>query len=135
MGKYIRLRKGFTINLAGKAAPKIAETEQAETVSIKPTDFHGLYMPKVVVKEGDNVKAGTPLFHDKKLEQVAFTSPVSGEVVEIRRGEKRSLLEVVVLADKGTEYQPFRKYTVSEVANLAPAEIKAQLLASGVWLN
>ena len=135
MGKFIRLKKGFTINLSGKAAPKIAETEPAETVSIKPTDFHGLYIPKVVVKEGDNVKAGSVLFHDKKLERIQFTSPVSGEVVEIKRGEKRSLLEIKILADRKSEYESFKKYTVSEIAHLSDAEIKSQLLLAGVWPN
>ena len=135
MGKFIRLKKGFSINLAGKAAPKIAETEPAETVSIKPSDFHGLYMPKVVVKEGDVVKAGSPLFHDKRLEKVQFTSPVSGEVVEVKRGDKRLLLEVKILADKKNEYENFGKFTVSEIANLSADTIKSQLLATGVWLN
>lgn len=135
MGKFIRLKKGFTINLTGKAAPKIADTGPSETVSIRPGDFHGLYMPKILVKEGDNVKAGAPLFHDKRLEKVMFTSPASGEVVEIRRGEKRTLLEVKILADKKIDFQGFKKYSVSEVANLAPEEIKDQLLLSGAWLN
>ena len=67
MGKFIRLKKGFTINLAGKAANKIAEIEPPDTVAIKPADFQGLYMPKLVVTEGDSVKAGSPLFHDKKF--------------------------------------------------------------------
>ncbi len=135
MGKFIRLTKGFNINLAGKASHKIAEAEPAETVSVKPLDFQGLYMPKVTVKEGDNVKAGTPLFHDKKFEKVQFTSPVSGEVVEIKRGEKRKLLEVKILADKKSDYINFKKFTVSELANLSSEEVKSQLLDSGAWLN
>ncbi len=135
MGKFIRLKKGFTINLAGKAAPKVGDSASTDTVAIKPDDFHGVYIPKVVVKEGDSVKAGSPLFHDKKLERIQFTSPVSGEVVRITRGEKRKLTEVVILADKSTEYQSFRKYTVSEIANLPAEDIKSQMLDSGVWAN
>jgi len=135
MGKFIRLKKGFTINLAGKAAPKIVEIEPAETVSVKPTDFHGVYMPKVVVKEGDSVKAGTPLFHDKRHENIQFTAPVSGEVVEIKRGEKRTLLEVKILADKVSQSATFNKYSISEIANLSAEDVKSQLLASGSWLN
>ncbi len=135
MGKFIRLKKGFTINLAGKAATKIVDSTPAETVAIKPDDFHGVYIPKVVVKEGDTVKAGSPLFHDKKLETVMFTSPVSGEVVKVTRGEKRKLVEVVVLADRTIEYQNFKKHTVSEIGNLAADQIKSQMLESGVWTN
>ncbi|MFN7494165.1 MAG: Na(+)-translocating NADH-quinone reductase subunit A [Cyclobacteriaceae bacterium] len=135
MGKFIRLKKGFTINLAGKAAAKVVETEQPETFVIKPTDFYGTYMPKPVVKEGDTVKAGSPLFHDKKHEQVLYTAPVSGEIVEIKRGEKRKLLEIKILADKKVEYATFNKYSVSDIANLPVAELKNQLLSSGVWPN
>lgn len=135
MGKFIRLKKGFDINLAGKAAPKIAPSDLPETFAIKPSDFHGIYMPKMLVAEGDSVKAGSPLFHDKKNEKIVFTSPVSGEVVEIKRGEKRKLLEVKILADKTNEYVPFTKYSVSEITNLGRDKAQEQLLASGVWLN
>ncbi len=133
MGKFIKLKKGFTINLAGKAAPKVVEPEQPETFVIKPTDFHGIYMPKPVVKEGDTVKAGSALFHDKKHENILFTSPVSGEVVEIKRGEKRKLLEIKILADKKIEYESFPKYSVSDIANLSASDIKSQILKSGIW--
>jgi Na+-transporting NADH:ubiquinone oxidoreductase subunit A len=133
MGKFIKLKKGFTINLAGKAVPKVVEPEQPETFVIKPTDFHGIYMPKPVVKEGDSVKAGSALFHDKKHENILFTSPVSGEVVEIKRGEKRKLLEIKILADKTVEYESFPKFSVSDIANLPVAAIKDQILKSGIW--
>jgi Na+-transporting NADH:ubiquinone oxidoreductase subunit A len=135
MGKFIRLKKGFDINLAGKAVPKTTHIEQPETVAIKPTDFHGVYMPKMMVKEGDNVKAGSPLFHDKKHENIVFTAPVSGEVVEVKRGEKRKLLEVKILADKTIEYAPFSKYSVSDILSLTREKALEQLLASGVWAN
>lgn len=135
MGKFIRLKKGFDINLAGKAALSTAQIDQPETFAIKPTDFQGIYMPKVVVKEGDVVKAGAPLFHDKRHDKIAFTAPVSGEVVEVKRGEKRKLLEVVILADKSVEHVQFQKYSVSEIANLPRQKAQEQMLASGVWLN
>jgi len=135
MGKFIRLKKGFDINLAGKAASTIAQTEQPETFAIKPTDFHGIYMPKPVVKEGDQVKAGSVLFHDKKNEQLVFTAPVSGEVVEIKRGKKRKLLEIKILADRTIEYLSFNKYSVSELASLTREKALEQLLKSGVWVN
>ena len=51
---------------------------------IKPTDFHGL-TPKLTVKIGDKVKAGTVLFFDKSNEKVKFCSPVSGEIIDIRK--------------------------------------------------
>jgi Na+-transporting NADH:ubiquinone oxidoreductase subunit A len=138
MGKTIRLKKGFDINLAGKAAPKVASAgapDPGETFAVKPTDFHGIYLPKVLVKEGDTVKAGSPLFHDKRNDKITFTAPVSGEVVEIKRGEKRKLLEVKILADSKVEYVNFTRYNTTEIQSLGREEAQKQLLASGVWLN
>lgn len=138
MGKTIRLKKGFDINLAGKAAPKIAATasiETGETFAVKPIDFYGIYLPKVVVKEGDTVKAGATLFRDKRNEKIAFTAPVSGEVIEVKRGEKRKLLEVKILADSQIEYQEFRKFSESEIPSLSRETAQEQMLASGVWVN
>lgn len=133
MGKFIRLKKGFTINLQGKASPKVVEIDQPETFVIKPTDFQGLYMPKPTVNVGDTVKAGTPLFHDKKHENVVYAAPVSGEIVEVKRGEKRKLLEIKILADKKVEHETFNKYSVSEIANLSATSLKEQILKSGIW--
>jgi Na+-transporting NADH:ubiquinone oxidoreductase subunit A len=84
---------------------------------------------------GDSVKAGTPLFHDKRHEQIVFTAPVSGEIVEVKRGEKRKLLEIKILADKKVEFESFKKYSVSDINNASASELKAQLMASGVWTN
>ena len=135
MGKFIRLKRGFDISLAGKAALTIATSEQPEIFAIKPSDFHGIYMPKLLVKEGDNVKSGTPLFHDKKNEEMVFTSPVSGEVVEIKRGAKRKLLEVRILADRSVEYLNFNKFSVSDITHMKRETAQKQMLESGVWVN
>ncbi len=131
----IKTRKGFDINLVGKAALQLGTAEQSETFAIKPTEFVGMHRPKVIVREGDVVKAGTPLFFDKKLEKVLYTSPVSGEVVEVKRGNKRQLLEIKILADKQIEYENFTKYTVSDMANLKGDDVKETLLKSGAWIN
>lgn len=135
MGKFIRLKRGFDINLAGKAALKLAVADQPDTFAIKPTDFQGIYMPKMLVAEGDIVKAGSPLFRDKRNEKIVFTAPVSGEIVEVNRGEKRKLLEVKILADKSIDYLPFTKYSVSEIPRLTREVVQDQLLSSGVWPN
>jgi Na+-transporting NADH:ubiquinone oxidoreductase subunit A len=135
MGKFIRLSKGFNINLKGKPANQVSDAGAPDTVAIKPDDFHGLYMPKVVVNVGDSVKAGTVLFHDKQNPEITFTAPVSGEVVEVLRGEKRKLLEIKILADRTTEFLGFKKFTVSELSSAPVKELKSQLLQSGVWAN
>lgn len=135
MSKNIKLKKGFNINLAGKAALKLVEGVQPETFAIKPTDFLGLTRAKLLVKEGDMVKAGTPLFFDKGLESVLYVAPVSGEVTEVKRGEKRKILEVKIRADKEIQYETYQKSSVSELKNLSRETIVESLTQRGAWPN
>lgn len=135
MSKFIKLKKGFDIRLAGKAEKKIADVAPAETFALKPSDFVGLKRPKMVVNEGDKVKAGTPLFFDRQEERVLYTAPVSGEIIEIKRGDKRKLLEVKILADKTIEYEAFPKLSASEISALPKESVIDTLLKSGVWPN
>ncbi len=133
MSKSIRLKKGFDISIAGKANSTVVEADQPETFAIKPTNFHGILRPKLTVAVGDNVKAGTPILFDKKNERVKHVAPVSGEIVDIKRGEKRKLLEVVILADKQIEYEKFKSHSVSELASLSKEQVIEQMLEGGVW--
>lgn len=133
MSNNIKLKKGFDINLVGKAEKRIADTQQPETFSYKPTSFKGILRPKVLVNEGDTVKAGTPILFDKKNDRVIHVAPVSGEVVEIRRGEKRKLLEVVFLADKEIVSEDFN--ATPDIEALSREEVVNQMLRSGVWVN
>lgn len=135
MVETIRIKKGFDINLEGKAEKKIIEVEPPETYAIKPTDFMGIKRPKLLVSEGDSVKAGTQIMFCKMNDRIKYVSPVSGEVVEIVRGDKRKLLEVRVLADRDTKYEPFRKFSVSEINNLSKEKIADILCETGIWPN
>ncbi len=135
MSNIIKIKKGFNINLKGKAEKKIAESPQPETFAVKPTDFFGITRPKLLVAEGDNVKAGTPLFYDKLLEGIMFCSPVSGEVAEIKRGAKRKILEIKILADKSVEHVEFKKHSVSDISKVTREESTELMKKSGVWPN
>ncbi len=129
MSKVIKIKKGLNISLLGTAEKIMKKADQADLYAIKPTDFIGI-RPKLVVKVGDNVKAGTPLFFDKFQPEVQFVSPVSGEVVEINRGERRAILEVVVKADAIIEYEQFK---VADPKDLSREEIVEALQNSGLW--
>lgn len=133
MSQIIRLKKGFEINLAGEAKKEVVSVQQPETFSVKPTDFPGVQRPKTLVKVGDNIKAGTPVFVGKNYPEVNFASPVSGEVVEVVRGEKRALLEIRILADSNLEYEENKTFTPSDIGNANSEELKNQLVGSGVW--
>jgi Na+-transporting NADH:ubiquinone oxidoreductase subunit A len=135
MSHTIKLKKGFDINLSGKAEKKIAECDQPKTFALKPTDFVGIQRPKVMVSEGDTVKAGTPLLFCKMMEDVKYCSPVSGEIIEIKRGEKRKLLEIIILADEKIVSEEYKKFSISEIQKTEKQEIVDLMVASGVWPN
>lgn len=135
MSHTIKLKKGFDINLSGKANKKLAECDQPDTFALKPTDFAGILRPKVMVSEGDTVKAGTPLLFCKMMEDVKYCAPVSGEIVEIKRGEKRKLLEIKILADKEIISEEYKKFSVSELSKVEKSEAIDLMVKSGVWPN
>ncbi|MEB2786638.1 Na(+)-translocating NADH-quinone reductase subunit A [Algoriphagus persicinus] len=132
MSKIVKLKKGFDINMVGKAKQELADFAPAQTFAIKPTDFIGLQRPKVLVNEGDTVKAGTPILIDKALDQVIYASPVSGKVVEVKRGDRRKLLEISILADATISHEQFGSV---DIASLDRDALAAKLAASGIWPN
>jgi Na+-transporting NADH:ubiquinone oxidoreductase subunit A len=129
MSNDIRIKKGLDIKLVGEATLTKSDAIKSNFYSIKPEDFHGL-TPKLLVKAGAKVKAGEPIFYDKSNESIQFVSPVSGEIVEIIRGEKRRILEVKIQAEKT---QTFLEHQKIEVKSANAEDIKATLLASGCW--
>ncbi len=128
-----KLRKGFNINLVGKAENKVEAGATPSTYAVKPTDFVGFSKPKLLVKEGDAVKAGTPIYYDKSMESVMHSAPVSGKVKAIVRGEKRKLLEIVIEPDATIKYEEYKQHSTSEITGLSKEEIVENLQKSGVW--
>jgi Na+-transporting NADH:ubiquinone oxidoreductase subunit A len=129
MAQTIRLKKGYDIKLEGEAPRFDLHFEQSRLFAIKPTDFRGL-TPRLLVEEGSEVKAGDPLFHDKSSEKLLFTSPVSGEIVEIRRGARRAIQEIIILSDQQLAFKDFGK---SDPLQMNSDEILDKLLESGCW--
>ncbi len=129
MSKTVKLRKGFDIKMQGVAEHIFTQNPMPEAVALKPTDFVGL-VAKLSVKEGDKVLAGDPLFVDKLRPEVQFTSPVSGTVSAINRGNRRALLSVVVTPDKETEYKQFES---TNVDSMSREQIISTLMNAGVW--
>lgn len=129
MSDIINLKKGLNIPIEGAADRQIKKVIVPGLVAVKPTDFRAL-VPKVLVHEGDKVLAGSPVLADKANPSIMFTSPVSGTVKEIVRGEKRKLLEVRIEADKTVTYEDFG---AKDPAKLNADQIKEMLLKSGLW--
>jgi len=129
MSNDIKIKKGLDIKLKGTAEKAKENAIISNFYSVRPEDFHSV-IPKLISKVGTKVKAGAPIFYNKSNENVKFASPVSGEVIEIARGEKRKILSIKIQADKSQEYQDNGVFNIDS----ANAEsIKSHLLASGCW--
>ncbi len=124
------LKQGHDILLVGEAANKV-DNGTATRFAVQPQNFIGMSpIPKVTVEVGDTVKAGDVLFFDKKRPEIMHTSPVSGEILEVTRGEKRSIARIVVLADKE---QQSKAFTAPDLATVSREDLVKFLLESGVW--
>jgi len=128
----IHVRQGRDIKLAGPARQEIHDTGIPDRVAIQPPDFPGLRL-RLLVREDDQVKVGTPLFEDKTNPKIKIVSPASGRVSAINRGEKRALLEVVVEADGSQQALARQRYSADEVSRLSREDLVEALLEGGFW--
>lgn len=130
MSNIINLKRGLDIPISGVAAQITGKRIVPDIVAVKPTDFKG-FAPRLLVREGDKVLAGSPVLADKQRPSILVTSPVSGVVTEIVRGEKRKLLEVRIKADKEQKAVDFGG---KGVGSMTAEEVKDLLLKSGLWV-
>ena len=117
------------MNLKGKAVKEKTNIVRGSELALTPDAFVGM-TPKVVVKEGDMVKAGDALFVNKQYPDVKFASPVSGQVSAVIRGERRKVLCVKVKADQEQQYVDYGK---KDVAQLDGEAVKQALLEAGLF--
>ncbi len=129
MSKDIRIRKGFDIKLVGEAEKDTVQAIPSNVYAIQLSDFHGI-IPKMLKKVGDKVQAGEAVFYNKTNEAMKFAAPVSGEISEIVRGDRRRILTIKISADKEQKHTSVASVNV-DTANAET--IKNHLLATGCW--
>jgi len=129
MSKDIRIKKGLDIKLVGEAEKNTTTSSLSSVYAVKPEDFHGI-TPKLVAKEGAEVKAGETLFYSKSDERILFLSPVSGKVTEVVRGARRKVLAVKIAADP---QQVHKDFGTKNADKMSAEEVKNHLFTSGCW--
>ncbi|TXD51031.1 MULTISPECIES: Na(+)-translocating NADH-quinone reductase subunit A [unclassified Polaribacter] len=129
MSKDIRIKKGLDIKLVGEAEKNTTNSPLSSVYAVKPEDFHGI-TPKLVAKEGAEVKAGDTLFYSKSDERILFLSPVSGKVMEVVRGARRKVLAVKIAADTK---QVHKDFGTKDADVMSAEEVKNYLFTSGCW--
>lgn len=118
----IKLKKGYNLKLKGGiTSDAITQAPAPAHCAIVPDDFTGI-IPRMEKKEGEQVKAGEALYHDKTEERIKVTSPVSGTVKAIVRGDRRKIEQVIVECGENIDS---KKFDLS-----SPIDV---LLDSGLW--
>jgi len=125
------IRRGLDLPLHGAPEQRIDRGRPIGSVALVADDYVGVHASPSV-REGDRVALGQPLFEDRKNPGVPFTSPGSGIVAAIHRGERRALESIVVRLVGDAEIT-YRAHASSELARLAADSIREQLIASGQW--
>ncbi len=129
MSENLRIKKGLDIKLVGAAEHTTSKAVTSNVYAITLNDFYGL-TPKLMVKEGEEVKAGEPIFYNKDVKEMVFVSPVSGELIEVVRGARRKILTIKILADK--EQQQI-SHNPLDLDHASDEEVRAFLLKTGCW--
>ena len=130
----IKIKKGLNIPIHGLPAGDIIDSKKSRSVGILGSDYVGM-KPTMLVEEGERVKLGQALFEDKKNPGVIFTSPAGGKVEAINRGERRALQSVVIEVDQNEEVVKFKSFSENDLSNSSSKDVRAQLIASGMWTS
>lgn len=128
----IRIKKGLDLPIKGGPEQIVKATASPKTVAILGFDYIGL-KPQMAVQESDPVIKGQLLFTDKRMPAVRYTSPGTGYVKAINRGERRALLSVVIELTDSEEEVRFEPYPEDRLGALKREQIIDRLLESGLW--
>ena len=126
MSKDVSIKDGANLNLKGLASMELEVANMSLNYALNPDDFFGL-IPRMLVKEGDKVSLGQPIFHDKNNESIKIVSPVSGKIQEIIRGAKRKILNVIIKK----EGESAVNFNIPSLSNISNKKILELLIESG----
>ena len=126
MSRDISIKTGANLNLKGLASTELEVAKISLDYALNPDDFFGL-IPRMLVKEGDKVSLGQPIFHDKNNESIKIVSPVNGKILEIVRGAKRKILNVIIRKEGDTSIN----YKIPNLSSISKDKIMELLVESG----
>jgi len=127
----ITIKKGLDLPIVNEPRQEIEEGRPIRRVALIGDDSIGM-KPTLAVREGARVKLGQLLFTDKRTPGVRYTSPGSGTVAAINRGEKRRFQSIVIELD-GDEEVTFDSYEPEQLDTLSRDQVRENLVESGLW--
>ena len=130
MNRTYSIERGLDLPITNPPKQTVSNGPDVTQAALLGDDYVGM-KPTMLVQVGDRVKRGQPVIEDKKNPGVIFTSPVSGTVNAIHRGEKRRFLSMVfdIDGDECVEFEAFG----DDLHKLTPETVRRQLINSGLW--
>ena len=128
----IIIKKGYDLKLTGKPTKDLKTINLRASIKLHPIEFPGI-KPKLLVKEGDNVKTNSPVFFDKNNPLIMFTAPQGGKVKKINFGERRRLEAVEIEIDENAEEISFEPFKADALDKLQQEKIISILCKAGLW--
>ena len=127
----IVVKNGLDIPIAGAASGEVVALPDPETVAFSPTEIRG-FVPRLVAREGDEVKAGSPVLLHKPHPSLVLRSPVAGRVREVRRGHRRVITDYVI-ERHGDAQEALPSVAPGAIAGLSRDAALELAVGSGWW--
>ena len=118
--KSFKIKKGHNIRIDSVPEKIIKKVVSPNILVFHPCSIKNL-KTKLLVKEGDMVNIGSPLFFNKMNKDALFTSSCSGKVNKIVFGPRR-IVERIEIINEGTQHENLNNNVTLEA-----------LLKSGLW--
>ncbi len=129
----MQIKKGLDLPISGAPQMRVEDGPPVSHVALVGGDYQDM-KPTLLVAEGEQVRLGQPLFTDKKTPEILYTSPASGKVVAINRGERRVFLSLVIEVS-GNDEKTFPAIAADQLEQLSPEAVAQQLINSGLWTS
>ncbi|MAD33555.1 MAG: NADH:ubiquinone reductase (Na(+)-transporting) subunit A [Planctomycetes bacterium] len=123
-----KIKKGLDLPLAGRPDQVLTDAAEPTSVALETYEFAGI-KPKVLVKEGDEVETGQPVFLNKVDRDIVWCAPASGTVRAIEFGPRRFLTRVVI--DVGPDKQHAALPTLPQSGDRE--ELIRAIKGAGLW--
>ncbi len=123
--------------VTSSGSPSISESDiqtlpLPSTIAAVPSTIPFI-VPKLMIKIGDHVAIGTPLFQDKKRPNLKFLSPAAGYVQSITYGPKRMIREIIIARDQNEDWIKFPIIDHAGLMSMSPQDLIQHLINGGVW--
>ena len=129
---HINIRKGHNIRISGSPENEYFSRPKSKTVSIQPNNFRYV-KPKLLVKVGDKVDIGSPIFFDKVQPDIKWASPGSGEIKEIILGDRRSVENIIIELHEEEKSVLHTPVKYQEISSLGKAKVTDQIMEANLW--